>query len=249
MSSDLKMPHPNEVHLWLADTEPTLPSLVNPELLSADEVNALSQFHFQRDRDCFLLTRTMLRTALSTYFPDVAARDWKFSKNKYGKPSLPEDQNRTPLSFNISHSHGKIICAFSTAPSLGVDLEMTQKHLPFLELAKTNFSEIECENLTTKAPDQLAAFFYRYWTLKESFIKAKGQGLSIPLNEFTFDFTNPTDIQIQFQGSLRGEKTEWRFQLFEPWPQYQAALSLSSDQPIESSVFLFCDMKRNEPNI
>jgi 4'-phosphopantetheinyl transferase len=102
-----------------------------------------------------------------------------FGVNKYGKPYL---KNYTGIEFNISHSGTWITCSIDSLP-VGIDIE--QIKTINLGIAERFFSKEEVKALMYKCIDNREAFFYELWTLKESYIKAIGKGLSIPLDSFT----------------------------------------------------------------
>jgi len=105
------------------------------------------------------------------------------SKNAYGKPYLTNKRN---FHFNISHSGKWVVCAVGERP-VGIDIEfIDQINLETAEkIAERFFSDEEYEDLFTREEKDILAYFYEIWTLKESFIKAIGKGLTIPLNSFT----------------------------------------------------------------
>jgi len=105
--------------------------------------------------------------------------DIHFQYNKYGKPSLSRVEG---FHFNISHSGIWVVCAISNK-SIGIDIEKIESMEELI--VKRFFSQQEKEDLYFLADSQRRDYFYDLWTLKESYIKAKGKGLSIALNSFT----------------------------------------------------------------
>ncbi len=106
------------------------------------------------------------------------------TKNKYGKPSLVEYPE---IKYNISHADGISACIISHS-ECGIDCENVREYRP--NVMKRAFSENE-KNMILSAPEsQRDLLFFRLWTLKESYIKAIGMGLSFPLNQANFDFEN-----------------------------------------------------------
>lgn len=104
-----------------------------------------------------------------------------FYKNDYGKPVLI---NNSKFHFNISHSGEWVVCVVNDSP-VGIDIEKIQ----LIDYSVTDFilSEKEYKNFTQISDENKLSYFYYLWTLKESYIKAEGKGLSIPLNEFTIE--------------------------------------------------------------
>lgn len=108
----------------------------------------------------------------------------EITKNKYGKPSLSEYSN---VRYNVSHADGISACIVSEY-ECGIDCENVREYRP--NVMKRAFSDNE-KNMILSAPEnQRNLLFFRLWTLKESYIKAIGMGLSFPLNQANFSFEN-----------------------------------------------------------
>lgn len=103
-----------------------------------------------------------------------------FRMNEFGKPLL---LNLTDIHYNISHSGDWVVCAVDDAP-IGIDVEVIQP-IELDIIAHEFFSKVEYDMLMLQDNHEKFTFFYKLWTLKESYIKAEGSGLSIPLNSFT----------------------------------------------------------------
>src|SRR5439155_13239370 len=123
--------------------------------------------------------RSMLRVLLASYLGTPPA-ELCFAYSAHGKPSLAAPSGR--LEFNLSHSHGIVLFAFSQGRRVGVDVEYTRRDLNVQEIAGRFFSTAENCALTQCA-DMYDAFFH-CWTRKEAFVKARGEGLSCPLDSF-----------------------------------------------------------------
>jgi len=112
----------------------------------------------------------------------LSIRNITFEKNEYGKPYLKDYPN---LQFNISHSGDFVVCTIDNKP-IGIDIERV-KYIAYKEIAKSFFSVSEFEYIVKEDSNIELNKFYEIWTLKESYIKCCGQGLSIPLNSFSID--------------------------------------------------------------
>jgi 4'-phosphopantetheinyl transferase len=108
----------------------------------------------------------------------------KFDYNEYGKPCILEPKD---IHFNISHSGDWVVCAIDNKP-IGIDVE-TIKPID-LNIARRFFTVEEYNHLMKKDEYNRIRYFYMLWTLKESYIKAIGKGLKIPLNSFSFTIEN-----------------------------------------------------------
>ena len=120
-----------------------------------------------------------------------------FNTNRYGKPFLENIDN---LYFNEAHSEEWVVCAVDCEP-IGIDIELI-KQIDF-SIAERFFSKEEYKDLMSKDENEKLLYFFDLWTLKESYIKAVGKGLSIPLDSFTIrihagkiEFENKNDFKI-----------------------------------------------------
>ncbi|GMK38055.1 4'-phosphopantetheinyl transferase [Paenibacillus sp. CCS19] len=106
----------------------------------------------------------------------------QFRANSYGKPELVYPAE---LHFNVSHSGNWVVCAISDGP-VGIDIEQIQ---PIdMEVSRRFFSPAEHAQLIALPMEEQLNRFYELWTLKESFVKAVGMGLSMPLDSFSFTY-------------------------------------------------------------
>jgi 4'-phosphopantetheinyl transferase len=180
---------PNQIDIWVAFADriqdgELLSRYV--DLLSADEHQRRQRFHFSADRHRYLVTRALVRTTLSHYRPAVAPDAWRFRNNAYGRPFLANLGPET-IEFNVAHSGDLIAVAIGNARMIGFDIEVFSEQPPPVEIASRYFAKPEAEILVCLSAEERAARFLEIWTLKESFIKACGKGMSIPLHKFSFD--------------------------------------------------------------
>jgi 4'-phosphopantetheinyl transferase len=196
----------DEVHVWYG--EPARLAAGDPSLLTADEVARLQRYVFERDREIFLATRVLVRTTLSRYRP-IAPRDWRFVAGGHGRPELIGDH--ADLRFNLSNTHGLIACAVAHDTDVGVDVERIARAAP-LDVADRFFAPSEVAALRALAPQAQGRRFFDYWTLKESYIKARGLGLSLPLARFAFRFADAGVPEIDIDPALGDEGSRWQFE-------------------------------------
>jgi 4'-phosphopantetheinyl transferase len=148
--------------------------------LSTDEIERASRFRFARDRHRFVAGRSFLRRILADYTGD-RAEALRFSYGPYGKPRLAERQG---IQFNVSHSEDRMLVAVSANITVGVDVEvLNSKHADEL-VAERFFSAREVQDLRSLPSSEWSRSFLTCWTRKEAFIKARGEGLSLPLQDF-----------------------------------------------------------------
>jgi 4'-phosphopantetheinyl transferase len=156
-------------------------------LLSPAERAQQLRFHFERDRHRYLGTRALVRTMLSQYV-GIPPKDLAFKNNAYGRPMLADlAQAAQEITFNIAHSSDLVVCAVRRRQALGVDTENLRRNVS-LGSANRYFAEIEVNELRSLPECEQPARFLELWTLKESYIKARSMGLSIPLNDFGFSY-------------------------------------------------------------
>lgn len=202
------------IHLWLAWPGEVTESRRLAEyrsLLSEEERQRQMRFYFERDRHRYLVTRAMVRTVLSKY-SDVAPRDWRFAVNDYGKPSIAAEHTQARgIEFNLSHTDGLVVLGISRGRVLGVDVENVRAREIDLETADRFFASAEVAALRALPSQQQRQRFFDYWTLKESYIKARGMGLSIPLGSFAFSFKDPAQIGLTIDSSLQDSAGRWLF--------------------------------------
>ncbi|MDQ1812397.1 4'-phosphopantetheinyl transferase superfamily protein [Massilia sp. CCM 9210] len=193
-------------------------------LLNESERAQQLRFHFADDRLRYLATRALVRTVLSRYAP-LDPADWVFTPNEYGRPAIANDhpQART-LSFNLSHTRGLIAMAVTRNRVLGVDVENLIAREVSGGIAEHFFSPTEVAELAGVPPERRQDRFFEYWTFKEAYIKARGMGLSIPLDRFSFDFPDQRQVRLSIEPDLGDDAARWRFWQFQPTPDYLLAL-------------------------
>ncbi|WP_372725205.1 4'-phosphopantetheinyl transferase superfamily protein [Immundisolibacter sp.] len=153
-------------------------------LLSESEMVRFDRLRFSIHKREYLHSHYFLRTVLSEY-RDIAPERWQFSMNFYGKPEIAASLDCGSLKFNLSHTQGMAACVITSGMDCGVDVEL-QKPLPDLDMvAARNFSPAEQAMLAELSVAGRVPLFYRIWTLKESYIKARGVGLSAELTHFS----------------------------------------------------------------
>jgi 4'-phosphopantetheinyl transferase len=207
---------PHAVHVWLTDPDRIPPDLLAAydSLLTPDERAKQQRFMFEKGRRECLVTRALVRTTLSRY-ADVAPRDWRFVPNEHGRPDIAPGLVRAPLRFNLSHTDGLIACAVSLERDVGVDVEYLDRRGPDLDVAERFFSALEVRELRALPASEQRDRFFCYWTLKESYIKARGMGLALPLDKFSFHL-GERPIRITIDPSLGDDASAWQFELQRP---------------------------------
>lgn len=142
-------------------------------------VNKLSLINAEGVYRSSLGAWTLLSYALYFSNMNYKLKDYNFTKNDYGKYYIENN----PVYFNISHS-GKYAVVSLSDKNIGCDIELIKK--PNLNIARRFFTENETDHILSYNDETLRnKLFFRYWTLKESYVKCIGNGLSIPLDSFS----------------------------------------------------------------
>jgi 4'-phosphopantetheinyl transferase len=224
-----------EIHLWIV-SDPVVqnrPLLRQySEWLSEEEVARWQRFHFEKHRHQYLVTRALVRWTLSSYIPSVHEAEWRFLTNEFGRPAVANMPGDAPhLKFNISHTDGLIVMAVGLEGELGVDVEHRYRSGHTVEIAEHFFSPNEVAQLHSLPPPLQRDRFFDLWTLKESYIKARGMGLSIPLDSFSFSFPDDTSITLQVDPAAGDRPGGWQFWQLSPSEMYKIAVAWRSDRP------------------
>ncbi|AMS13090.1 hypothetical protein A3218_01680 [Pseudomonas chlororaphis] len=202
---------PGDIHVWSVRDEEIgdegLLALYR-SWLSVEETERMGRFMFARHRHQYLVTRALLRSTLSLYAPWVAPQQWVFASNAWGKPAVVAPA--VPMAFNLSHTEGRVVLALTLESSVGIDVESRHRAVD-LELAERFFSPHEVRHLSGLAEAERASAFITFWTLKEAYIKACGQGLSIPLDSFSFSLAVPGQIGFSCRNLDPPSAGRWRF--------------------------------------
>ena len=174
----------DEVQLWRVDLEAIRSDESRwHEVLSPDEVNRASRFHFPIDRQRFVASRAWLRIILAGYL-GMDRKQLSFSYSSKQKPCLSPPHDTNGICFNLSHSGGIALYGFSRRREIGVDVERVRSDFDVEPLARRFFSAHEQQQLFDLPSAERVDAFFRCWTRKEAYVKATGDGLSLPLSQF-----------------------------------------------------------------
>lgn len=184
------------------------------DVLSADEVTRMKRYRFAIDQRKFAVARSSLRHILGRYTQRPPA-ELAFDYGAHGKPYLTD---KPALAFNLSHSGEYALCGVARQ-ELGVDIEQLRLMDRLDGLIKRCLAPSEQQAIAQIAPTEQSKAFLEYWTCKEAYLKATGQGISESLSAIAVDFT--PSPQLQVPGST------WQLQLFTPCDGYTAAAVVS----------------------
>lgn len=186
-------------------------------LISEERRDRIKRFRFDADKVRSLLAELILRQALWECY-DISAI--QLEKNAYGKPFLAD--HRT-IHFSLSHSGEWVVCVVGDQ-NLGVDVERIEAIEP--SLADEYFTDEEAAYLSAFSEEERRERFYTLWTLKESYTKTVGQGLSIPLDSFGFCLEGDR-IECYLEGKMDDRYQFWSRELDE---QHKMALCVQAQR-------------------
>jgi len=215
----------DEVHVWRASLE-LGPARVQALLktLSTDERAKAERFYFERDRSHFIVARGLLRVILGRYLK-TDPRCLRFRYNFYGKPALAPESELNNYRFNLSHSHGLLLLALVRNREIGVDLDRLDAELGGQAIAERFFTSSEVANICSLPTNQREEAFLKYWTRKEAYVKARGQGLAMPLDKFEVSLSSVEPAAL-LNTDASGETFDWSLEELHPGPGYVAALAV-----------------------
>ncbi|NET26972.1 4'-phosphopantetheinyl transferase superfamily protein [Okeania sp. SIO1I7] len=214
---------PNHVHIWSKNLK-LPPSAINKlsKILSSDEIDRANKFHFERDKNRFIIARGALRKILSRYL-NIEPKKLQFTYSERGKPYLSD----TSILFNLSHSQDLALYAITTVNSIGIDLEYIRPMNDAEGLAKRFFTAQEYNLISQLPPQQQQEIFFKIWTCKEAYLKATGDGLAGGLEKVEVCLTPEQPIQfISINGDFQ-EAARWYLYQFIPESNYIAAVAVA----------------------
>jgi 4'-phosphopantetheinyl transferase len=192
-------------------------------LLSSGERDRAARFKFETDRRRFVVAHAALRSILSIYVKRPA-EELEFESGPYGKPKLRAIHSKKKITFNLSHSHQIALIAVAKTQEIGVDVEWVGKNFPFDDVAERFFSAQEVAALRSLPRHCQREAFYKCWTSKEAFLKAKGTGLSGELDEVEIIFSPEEGVRIN------GTIPNWSLVEIHPRDGYVGALAVQGSE-------------------
>ena len=205
------LPAPDGIELWLVEGPGTESErAVLHDLLSEDERARVSGFKVEEARRSFIVSRGFLRTMLGDALacaPDAIS----FGEGEHGKPFLTGAHAQSGIEFNVSHSGDVFLYAVSRGRAVGVDVERKKEGLAVETIARRYFAPEEARRLLEQAPsEERLPSFYRCWTRKEAYLKARGTGLTTKLHAFEVTFlpgVPPAMVRTEIDGEA---PADWR---------------------------------------
>jgi 4'-phosphopantetheinyl transferase len=220
---------PDEVHVWRASLRPPPHVLARLEAhLSPDERARAARFRFPEHRDAFTAGRGAQREILSRY-AGLPPHALAYSETKYGKQSLAGAAAELDIRYNVSNSGGLALYAVTLRREVGVDLEQLKPMPDGIDIARRFFSAPENEVFAALDEGVRDLAFFCCWTRKEAYIKAVGEGLSMPLDRFDVAFAPGEPARILRTRGEEDEAGRWSMAEVQPGPGYVGALVVEGD--------------------
>lgn len=217
--SDALLPR-GQVHLWRATlSRPRKQRDLFWSVLTVQERNRAERFRFDVHRHQYIVGRGLLRWLLGAYL-HLEPADIQFDYGEHDKPSLV---NNPAFHFNVSHSHDKMLLGFVWDRDIGVDIEQVRRMDDMDDIARRFFSEMENEDYTRVPAAQRPDVFFNCWTRKEAFIKAVGEGLSYPLDQFDVSLLPAEPALLRRVRQSRTKAKQWSMVAIEPFGSYRGA--------------------------
>lgn len=195
--------------------------------LGAEELEYFRACASRTRKRQFALGRLLLRGALSHLETSRAPGQWRIVEGSHGRPSLASDQPF--IGFNLAHSDDRVALVTGPLPRLGIDLECGLKRRKVERLARRWFNPSELTELMRLEPSERQQWFYRLWTLKEAWSKARGEALAPAMRRITVTGFGGGNFGVAVSG---GEGDCWRFFQLQAAPGFHCALACQSDAEI-----------------
>jgi 4'-phosphopantetheinyl transferase len=212
----------NEVHLWTLVPEGE-DIAEYTSLLSPAEMERARRFRFPALFERFVSDHGRLRLLLAGYL-EADPQSLQFVENEQGKPRISGPDCR--LRFNMSHTRGLTMIALCLDAELGVDVEAIRAVEDRDEIATRHFSPMESKALLAQPVQERDAAFLRCWTRKEAYIKARGEGLSLPLDRFAVTLAGNDRAALAHCDWDEQEPHRWMLEHLQPMAGYIGALAI-----------------------
>lgn len=199
------------VHVWLAPVPDGEGARMPVDILNTAERARRNRFRVDHARREYTAAHVLLRVVLSQYVA-VPPTAWRFRTLEHGRPEIDGPSLPRPLRFNLSHTRGLVGVAVAWEVDVGLDVELTGRSTHGAAVAERYFAPSEVAALRRLPETHHREAFFRYWTLKEAYIKARGMGLALPLGKFAF---SPEEAgaapTIEVAPELNDTPEDWQF--------------------------------------
>jgi 4'-phosphopantetheinyl transferase len=228
-----------DVQLWLFSLDsPVLGQARLEAMLDEHERSRAARFVFDRDRRRFVAAHGMLRALLACHC-GASPSELRFGTMDGGKPFLTGPPQASRVHFSLSHSQDFALVGITRLAPLGVDLELVRDVPEWKDIARTNFAPSEVNACLALPPSVQRDAFFATWARKEAFVKAGGEGLAMPLDDFE------VEVQASSAGtvlrSIRGDvqaARQWTLRAWRLDPLMEAAVAIPASKVTVASHIL-----------
>jgi len=214
--------NPGDIHIWSVSLDASQ-SITERclEALSPLEKERVAFFKFEKVQNNYLISQGFLRLLLSFYLK-ISPEKIKIGRHTKGKPFSEDNTN---LRFNMSNSGRKVVYAFSMDEEVGIDLEYLRDLDDLNELISKNFTSKEIDYIN-KIETEKKQRFFKFWTIKEAYLKAIGEGMRLPPDKLEFTVENGK-FKLQSVCGI-SEQDDWVFEDFSIAKDYVGTLVLKN---------------------
>jgi 4'-phosphopantetheinyl transferase len=191
-------------------------------LLTEEEAVRARRFYFEKHRRRFLVGRAFLRLVLGRYL-QREPQALRFTYGGHGKPAV---EDAGDLHFNLSHSGEAGLLGVTRGREIGADIEEVRPRDSLMDIARRFFAPEEVATLSALAPAEQQLAFFLCWTRKEAFLKAGGEGLARPLDQFTVSLKPGEPARLTWVATDPAEAARWTLHSLTPGPNLVACVAL-----------------------
>lgn len=212
-----------EVHVWqLVDNHRLQETLKYMDCLSVQEKEKSSRFKFETDRIRYITRHVFLRNVLACYL-NIDCDQIQFKENDYGKPFIDYSVNSRNLQFNMSKSDNNVLVAITQNRHIGCDIEKRNDNFDCKSIIDNYFSAQEIKNILESKNECIN--FFDYWAAKEAYIKARGEGLAFPLDQFTLCIGDNDNVSMLENLVEPQDVDKWYIKLLKTGSEFSAAIT------------------------
>ncbi|MGH8026629.1 MAG: 4'-phosphopantetheinyl transferase family protein [Pseudoxanthomonas sp.] len=229
------------IHVFLATPDALLQARgadAAMRLLDASDGAHVARFRFQKDRDIALASRALQRIAIAhaARLAEGAAAGLRFSDEAGARPFLLQPPALRNLHFSAANTRGMVACAVSSANLVGMDVEEVKPELA-PELVEHCCTPAEKRELSRLPPDRQRLEFFRLWTLKESYLKARGIGLQLSPHLIGFDASATAGVfRLHAAPSVEPNPGHWHFQVLDAGSGHAASVCARDQTGIRPTI-------------
>jgi 4'-phosphopantetheinyl transferase len=199
----------SSIDIWIIPLDsPNHPLDDSRALLSEAERTQADRFKFPEIQQRYVMAHAGLRRILALYIPEKP-ETITYEINAFGKPALAKGTTPGDIQFNLSHSGKLALVAVVRDRLVGIDVECIKPLMDHMRITERYFSPDEMAALKLMDPSKSNEAFIQLWVGKEAFIKARGEGLSLPLSQFSLAGLIEHPGKSSCKVKLPGDQTTW----------------------------------------